>query len=62
MADFHVVKDSSDIFLSDNNFPLIRSSKPSTMLSLLSKLGLSFPIVRTFTFSLLDKIFIFDYP
>ena len=35
MADFQGIKDSSDIFLSGNSFPLIRLSKPSTMLSLL---------------------------
>ena len=35
MGDFQGIKDSSDIFLSDKNFPLIRLSKPSTMLSLL---------------------------
>ena len=35
MADYHGIKDSLDIFLSDNNFPLITLSKTSLMLSLL---------------------------
>ena len=35
IADCQVIKDSSNIFLSDNNFHLIRLSKPSRMLSLL---------------------------
>ena len=34
MTDFQGVKDFSDIFLSDNNFPLTRLSMPSKMLSL----------------------------
>ena len=34
MADFQCIKNSSDISLSNSNFPLIRMSKPSTMLSL----------------------------
>ena len=33
MVGFQSIKDSSDIFSSDINFPLIRLSKPSTMLS-----------------------------
>ena len=28
MADFQAIKDSSDIFLSDKNFPLVRLPKP----------------------------------
>ena len=36
MADFQVIKNSSDISLFDSNCPLLRSSKPSTMLSLFS--------------------------
>ena len=35
MEDFQGIKDSSDIFLSDNSFILIRFFKPSTMFSLL---------------------------
>ena len=56
MANFQGIKDFSDIFLSDNNFPLIRLSKPSTTFSLLW-----FPVIRTFTCNLM-KFFIFDYP
>ena len=61
MADFQGIKDSSDIFLSYNNFPLIRLSKSSTMLSVFSIYVLWFPIIRTFA-SNLTKVFIFDYP
>ena len=32
MADFQSIKDSTDIFLSTDNFPLMRLSKPSMML------------------------------
>ena len=35
MADFHGIKDSSDAFLSEKRFPLIRLFQPSMMLSLL---------------------------
>ena len=54
-------KNSPNIFLSGNNFLLIRLS--FTMLSLLfsSICSLWFPITGTFTYSI-TKFFIFDYP
>ena len=54
-ADCQVIKDSSNIFLSDNNFHLIRLSKPSRMLSLLFFSNISslcFPIITSFSHNL----------
>ena len=63
MADFQDIKDSSDILLSDNNFPLIRMSKHSTMFSLVffPIYGFRFPIIRTYTYNFTNFV-IFDYP
>ena len=60
MAEFQGIKGSSDIFLSYNNFLLIRLSKPSTMLSLLFLWSLVSVKISTFIYSP-TKFFIFNY-
>ena len=50
MTDFQSIKDSTDIFSSAKNFPLMRLSKHSRIY------GLWFPIIR-----ILQKFFILDY-
>ena len=70
MADFHAIKDSSDIFLPDNNFPLIQFSKPSTIFSLLffqfmifgSQTGSLLIILQSFLFLITRKSPVIMFP
>ena len=70
MADFHGIKDSSDIFLPNNNFPLIQFSKPSAIFSLLffqfmifgSQTGSLIIILRSFSFLITRKSPVVMFP
>ena len=59
MADFQGNKDSSDIFLCDNNCPLIKSSIFHNAVFTFFQFMIFH--LRTFNFDLM-KFFIFDYP